>query len=60
MVSKKIKAVKLYNANAVIKNVSVNYGVKSDVDVVAKNDIVVPMVDEDKKNFVTVMTYQKK
>ena len=56
----KIKAVKLYNANAVIKNVSVNYGVKSDVDVVAKNDIVVPMVDEDKKNFVTVIDLPEK
>lgn len=56
----KIKAVKLYNANTVIKNVSVNYGVKSDVDVVAKNDIVVPMVDEDKKNFVTVIDLPEK
>lgn len=56
----KIKPVKLYNANSVIKNVSVNYGIKSAVDVVAEHDIVVPMVDEDEKNFVTVIDLPEK
>ena len=52
---KQIKAVKLYNAESVVKNVLVDSGVKSTVDIAVKEDVVIPMVDEDKQNFVTVV-----
>ena len=52
---KQIKAVKLYNAESVVKNVLVDSGVKSTVDIAVKEDVVIPMVEEDKQNFVTVV-----